>query len=150
MSGCDEMAQPWARQSLVQLAPVWGRITDPQTVQTTTSVHSQHRLPTIQQLLFRSGPAAQQLHTSQWNDKFTIGSIPWFIVWPKTQALQSGQEIIVWIINKTCESTYHQFCWNCRPQYWQHVYIWSDPHHTFYCRGFSWVCHKHNRKVRDE
>lgn len=42
VSGYDEMAQPWARQSLVQLAPVWGRITDPQTVQTTTSVHSEH------------------------------------------------------------------------------------------------------------
>ena len=41
----DELAQPWARQSLVQLAPVWGRITDPQTVQTTTSVQSEQRVP---------------------------------------------------------------------------------------------------------
>lgn len=39
--GSDEMTQPWARQSLVQLAPVWGRITDPQTVQTTTSDQSE-------------------------------------------------------------------------------------------------------------
>lgn len=37
----DERTQPWARQSLVQLAPVWGRITDPQTVQTTTSDQSE-------------------------------------------------------------------------------------------------------------
>lgn len=44
-SGSDEMAQPWARQSLVQLAPVWGRITDPQTVQTTTSVQSEQDFP---------------------------------------------------------------------------------------------------------
>lgn len=58
-SGSDEMAQPWARQSLVQLAPVWGRITDPQTVQTTTSVQSERWLATIQQQVFRvraSGP----------------------------------------------------------------------------------------------
>lgn len=48
-SRSDEMAQPWARQSLVQLAPVWGRITDPQTVQTTTSVQSKHGFPKIQQ-----------------------------------------------------------------------------------------------------
>lgn len=37
----DEETQPWARQSLVQLAPVLGRITDPQTVQTTTSDQSE-------------------------------------------------------------------------------------------------------------
>lgn len=48
-SRSDEIAQPWARQSLVQLAPVWGRITDPQTVQTTTSVQSEHGFPKIQQ-----------------------------------------------------------------------------------------------------
>lgn len=41
-SRSDEMTQPWARQSLVQLAPVWGRITDPQTVQTTTSDQSEY------------------------------------------------------------------------------------------------------------
>lgn len=49
-SRLEEMTQPWARQSLVQLAPVWGRITDPQTVQTTTSDQSEHRFATIQQL----------------------------------------------------------------------------------------------------
>lgn len=64
-SGSDEMAQPWARQSLVQLAPVWGRITDPQTVQTTTSVQSERWLATVQQQVFSSGRAAQQSHTSQ-------------------------------------------------------------------------------------
>lgn len=37
----DDLTEPWARQSLVQLAPVWGRITDPQTVQTTTSDQSE-------------------------------------------------------------------------------------------------------------
>jgi len=37
----DELTRPWARQSIVQLAPVWGRITDPQTVQTTTSDQSE-------------------------------------------------------------------------------------------------------------
>lgn len=40
-SRSEELTQPWARQSLVQLAPVWGRITDPQTVQTTTSDQSE-------------------------------------------------------------------------------------------------------------
>lgn len=41
MDSRDVQAQPWARQSLVQLAPVWGRIMDPQTVQTTTSDQSE-------------------------------------------------------------------------------------------------------------
>lgn len=40
----------------------------------------------------------------------------------------------------TCASTYHRFCWNCRPQCLQHVCTWSDPRHTFYCRESSWVC----------
>lgn len=95
-SGSDEMAQPWARQSLVQLAPVWGRITDPQTVQTTTSVQSERWLGTVQQQVFSSGRAAQQLHTLQWNDnasifhKVTTGSIPSCIILHITQELKSG------------------------------------------------------------
>lgn len=42
LSRSDEVTQPWARQSLVQLAPIWGTITDPQTVQTTTSDQSEY------------------------------------------------------------------------------------------------------------
>lgn len=42
-SSSEDCTQPQARQSLVQLAPVWGRITDPQTVQTTTSGYSEQR-----------------------------------------------------------------------------------------------------------
>lgn len=42
----------------------------------------------------------------------------------------------------TIVTTYHLFCWNCRPQCLQHACTWSDPLHTFYYRESSWVCHE--------
>lgn len=159
---CDEETQPWARQSLVQLAPVLGRITDPQTVQTTTSDQSEQ---SVQQ---SSTGMQQPVHANHRNTyHLTLNVITSMLNAQQTCLLVYSYTAVVIILTMwdillhkkkpqayyttkqklqkkkkkpTCASTYHRFCWNCRPQCLQHVCTWSDPRHTFYCRESSWVC----------
>lgn len=152
----DEETQPWARQSLVQLAPVLGRITDPQTVQTTTSDQSEQSVQQSSTGMQQPAHANHRnLKCDNFNVKCTTNMPPCLLphcccyyFWPcetsyyikkKTSILLHYQAKTTKKTN-TCASTYHRFCWNCRPQCLQHVCTWSDPRHTFYCRESSWVC----------